>query len=136
MAAINWDENMSVKIDVIDEQHKKLISLINSFYDGLNSKKNSEKILEMIKGMKDYTIFHFSAEEKLLKQYGYPDYQNHHEAHQKFIESVKNFEERYRTGKFLLSLEVTNFIKDWIVNHIMGTDKQYAAFLIKSGVNL
>jgi len=134
MAAMNWDENLSVKINSIDLQHKKLIGLINSFYENINKGSGKEQILELIKAMKDYTVYHFSTEEKYLKQVNYPDFKNHKMEHDKFIEKVLNFEERYKSGKLLLTIEITNFIKEWITSHIMGTDKKYSDLLINNGL--
>jgi hemerythrin-like metal-binding protein len=134
MATITWNKSLSVQIDSIDEQHKKLIDLINSFYENINQGSNKEKISEMIRSLKNYTIFHFSTEEKYMKKFDYPEFNNHKLEHDKFIESVLNFEERYKSGKLLLSIEITSFIKDWITNHIMGTDKRYSDYFIKHGV--
>jgi hemerythrin-like metal-binding protein len=136
MAAIRWSEELSVEIGSIDSQHKKLIDLINSFYESVNKGLAKEKMLELIKALKDYTQYHFSNEERYMKQYGYPDFENHKKEHQQFIDTVLNFEERYKSGKLLLSLEVTNFIKDWVTNHILGTDKKYSKFFIQKGLKL
>ena len=134
MAAINWDETLSVKINSIDAQHKKLIELINSFYDNIMQGSTKEKLMELIKALKDYAIVHFSMEEKYMKQFDFPGYGIHKMEHEKFVETVLNFEEKYKTGKLLMSLEITSFIKDWITSHIKGTDKQYSNFLIEKGV--
>jgi hemerythrin len=134
MAAINWNETLSVKIDSIDLQHKKLIDLINSFYDHINQGSQKDKMLELIKALKDYTVFHFSTEEKYMKQTNFPDFKNHKAEHDKFVSTVLNFEERYKNGKLLLTIEITNFIKEWISKHIMGTDKKYTDFFIKNGI--
>ena len=85
MAAITWDETLSVKVNSIDLQHKKLIDLINSFYENLDKKSNKEKILTLIRALKDYTLFHFSTEERYMKQAGYPDFEKHKAEHQKLI---------------------------------------------------
>ncbi len=134
MAAINWTDEFSVKISSIDEQHKKLINLINDFYGNIRVNSPKEKIFELIKEMKKYTILHFSTEEKYFKQYDYPGYLEHKEEHEKFIKKVLDFEERYKSGKLLLSVEITNFIKDWVSNHICDTDKKYTDFLLQKGV--
>lgn len=131
---ITWNESLSVKIASIDDQHKKLIGLINDFYANINQGSSKEKLFEMIKALKDYTIVHFSNEEKYMKQLNYPAYQTHKKEHDKFVASVQDFEDRYKTGKLLISVEVTNFIKEWITKHIMGTDKLYTDFFIKNGV--
>src|ERR1035437_1446984 len=94
MAAIIWDETLSVKIDSIDLQHKKLIDLINSFYENLSKDSNKGKMLELIMALKDYTLFHFSSEEKCMKQANYPDFEKHKIEHQKFVTAVQDFEDQ------------------------------------------
>ena len=134
MAAINWNENLSVKIASIDKQHMKLIELINSFYENISEKSSKEKMFDLIKALKDYTVYHFSSEEKFMKQHDYPEYATHKKEHDKFFEQVMSFEERYKNGKLILTVEITNFIKEWVSNHIMNIDKKYSDYLIKKGV--
>ncbi len=134
MSAINWNDSLSVKINSIDLQHKKLIDLINGFYDHINQGSQKVKMLELIKSLKDYTVFHFSTEEKYMKQYNYPEFSNHKKEHEIFIKKVHDFEDRYMNGKLILTIEITNFIKDWVTNHIMNTDKKYSEFLVRNGV--
>jgi hemerythrin len=134
MAAITWDETLSVKINSIDLQHKKLIDLINSFYENLDKNSNKEKILTLIRALKDYTLFHFSSEEKYMKLAGYPDFEKHRIEHQKFVATVQDFEDRYEHGKLLLSIEITGFIKEWITKHIKGVDRKYSDLLVQKGI--
>ncbi len=134
MATIDWNESLSVKIPSIDEQHKKLINLINGFYKNIMNQSSKEMMFDLIKSLKEYTVFHFSTEEKYMKQYGFSGYPSHKIEHEKFVEKVLDFEDRFKNGKLLLTVEVTNFIKDWVSNHIMNTDKKYSNFLIQKGV--
>ena len=134
MATIQWDDTLSVKIVSIDDQHKKLVDLINNFYENIHNKSSKETIAELIKSLKEYTVFHFSTEEKYMKQYGFSGYESHKTEHGKFVEKVLSFEERYKSGKMILTVEITNFIKDWVTNHIMNTDKKYSDFLLLKGV--
>lgn len=134
MAVINWNESLSVKVESIDSQHKKLIDLINTFYEGISQGSNKEKLVEMILALKNYTVYHFGTEEKYMEKFGYPDYASHKKEHEQFVKKVLDFEERFKSGKMLLTLEVTGFIKDWISHHIMGTDKKYSDFFISKGI--
>ena len=134
MTTITWDETLSVKIESIDLQHKKLVDLINSFYQNINLGSKKEKMLELITALKNYTVFHFSTEEKYMKEFKFAGYDNHKLEHDKFIEKVLDFEERYKNDKLLLSIEITNFIKNWITTHIMGTDKYYSDLLLENGI--
>lgn len=134
MAYINWADSLSVKISSVDDQHKKLFDLINSFYEGISQGSNKETMLKLIMGLKSYTVTHFTHEERLLRQAGYPDFDNHKRQHEDFIKKVNEFQEKYTSGKLILSLEVTGFIKTWITEHIMKTDKMYATHLANAGI--
>jgi hemerythrin len=134
MAVLIWNDSLSVKIDSIDEQHKKLFEMINGFYDNINKRSNNELILNLIGGMKDYTVMHFSTEERYMKQYNYPNYEQHKKEHQDFIAKVNALEEKLKKGTMIVSFEITSFLKDWIKNHIQHADKQYSDFFLKHGI--
>jgi hemerythrin len=134
MPLFTWKDSLSVKIESIDKEHKNLINMLNEFYENIISKTNQENISELISKMKDYTIFHFTNEERLLREHNYPKFNEHKKEHEKFIEKVSDMEKRFKEGKLILSLEVTSFLKDWLQNHIMVTDKQYSDFLERKGI--
>lgn len=134
MAVIKWNDKLNVGIGIIDEQHKILVEMINNFYDGINDKSNDELISDLITKMKDYTIVHFSTEEELLKKHGYSDYDNHKKQHDAFVLKVQDLEKRFKDGTIILSFEITKFLKDWLLDHIQGTDMKYAKVLVQKGV--
>ena len=134
MAFINWNDSLSVKIASIDDQHKRLIVLINEFYDNVSHRSNDENISLLIRGMKDYTQMHFETEEKYMRQFKYPAYAAHKQEHDTFISKVVDVEEKFNKGKLILSFEITSFLKEWIKSHIQGSDKKYTEFFIKNGV--
>lgn len=132
MAFITWNDSLSVKIDSIDEQHKKLIEMINNFYDNVSKQSNDELISSLIKGMKTYTIMHFTTEERYMKQFNYPKYEQHKKEHDAFISKVNDLEQKLKSGKAILSFEITTFLKDWIKKHIQEEDKQYTSLFLKN----
>ncbi len=134
MNAMNWSEDLSVGISSFDNQHKKLIELYNTFHDSVVKKEGKEKIMMVIKGLKDYTVYHFKDEEKWMKLYHFRDYESHKLDHEKFVNAVLDLEKRYNNGRMILSIEIINFIRDWITNHILNIDKQYTEFLTHHGV--
>ena len=134
MALFKWDESLSVKIQSIDKQHMKLIDMINDFYENINSRSNGENISKLIKGMREYTQIHFSSEEREMVKYSYPNYEEHKLEHIIFIEKVMAVEEKIKIGKLIVSFEITGFLKDWLKNHILHTDKQYSNFFIEKGL--
>lgn len=134
MPALNWTNDLSVKIDSIDNQHKKLFGLINDFYDSISKQSNTELILKLVKGMREYTVLHFTNEEKYMQSLNYTGYAAHKKEHDSFVAKVNELENKLNDGTVIVSFEITSFIKDWIKNHIQKTDKQYSDFFIKNGI--
>ena len=134
MELIKWDESYSVKIESIDEQHKKLIDMLNEFYNNIQSKSSKESIAKLLNQMKAYAMFHFETEERYMKQYGFPEHDFHKKEHNEFIEKVKDIEKRFNAGELIVSFEITNYLKKWLKDHINGTDKRYSWFLVDKGV--
>jgi hemerythrin-like metal-binding protein len=87
-----------------------------------------ERLEELILGLVNYTKTHFNNEELHMSNMNYPELEAHRKMHKSFVDQVNNYYERLKAGKLILSIEVTNFLKDWLVNHIKGSDQQYAAF--------
>lgn len=130
---INWRDDYSIGIDSIDNQHKKLIGMISDFYDSIVENRKDE-LIKLIHGLKQYTVEHFTYEETYMKKFNYPEYDKHKEQHSLFVNKVQDFIERHESGKMLLTIEVTNFLKDWLIKHINGTDRQYVEFFKEHGV--
>ena len=129
MALLTWNDTYSVKVDAMDEQHQKLFELINSFYDEIGKQSQDKLIFDLIVGMKDYTILHFNEEEQLMQQCNYPGLTEHKKEHADFIDKVTDLEEKLKSGKMIISFEITNFLKDWIKKHIKESDQQYSAYI-------
>ncbi|HBG86669.1 MAG: hemerythrin family protein [Bacteroidales bacterium] len=129
--AIRWTDDLSVKNEMLDAEHQKWILILNDFYQGLMDKKPKEKLLELVIAMLDYTKYHFASEEKYMKSINYPKLAEHQEKHRFYEAKISEYHERIKEGKMVLSLEVTNFLKTWLINHIRGVDQQYAAFSAK-----
>ncbi len=134
MAFLNWDDSLSVRVTSIDNQHKKLIAMINDFYEGIVKGSSTEGLVKLIAAMKNYTVEHFTHEEGVMKKINYPDFPAHKKQHELFVAKVAEVEEKTKSGKLVLSVEITNFLKDWLKNHINVTDKKYSDYFIKNGI--
>jgi hemerythrin len=135
MALIDWNNNYSVKVREIDEQHKKLVLMINVLHSSMKEGKGREIIGEILDELVKYTVYHFSFEESLFAKFGYADMRNHVSQHNNLVEKVKDFVAKYQSGSSIVTIELLNFLKDWLTNHIVGADKQYSAFLNSKGVS-
>ncbi|QJB57102.1 bacteriohemerythrin [Pseudodesulfovibrio sp. zrk46] len=131
---VSWTNKLAMGIDSIDNQHKTLVKLINELNRAMRNKESASVIQRIVAGLKDYVVTHFAYEEKLFALHRYPETEEHKAIHTQFVEKVGDFELALQSGKAVVSIEVMNFLKDWLVEHIMGTDKQYVAFFKKRGV--
>ncbi len=134
MAFINWNDSLSVNVVVIDLQHKKLIAMINDLAEAMKQGKGKDIVGKIIYRLFNYTATHFSNEEKYFDQFNYPETATHKKAHDGFVKKITDFKQGFDEDRILLSLEIMNFLKDWLVKHIQGTDKKYSSFFNEKGL--
>jgi hemerythrin len=134
MELFSWKDSLNTGISEIDEQHKKLVGLINKLYDAMSQGKSREIMQAVLGELSNYVITHFATEEKLMKQFGYDDYDSHKQEHKFFIDKLNEFKLKFSAGDAALSLEVLNFLKDWLLTHIIGTDRKYIPLFKENGI--
>ena len=131
---VQWKEEYSVGILHIDQDHKKLISLLNQFtiaYDYAMSEAFEKEALEELIA---YTKYHFQREEKLMDDNDYPDVIAHKAQHKEMIDQVGKFAEIYQEKGHDSLKEISEYLTVWLINHINGTDKAYSQHLHDRGV--
>jgi hemerythrin len=134
MALFEWSDKYSVNIKEIDEQHKKLIGIINDLHDAMSKGKSNDVLSHVLQDLIDYTRLHFAREERIMSMHGYTDYAAHKAVHEDLVRQVTKFDKEFREEKFGLSIQMMNFLKDWLSKHILETDKKYSPFLNSKGV--
>lgn len=134
MAFFEWTEDYSVDIVEIDQQHKRLVKLISELFEAMRAGKGKDVLEKVLAGLIDYTKTHFGAEERLMSTHDYPRYRSHKNGHDELTKKVLDFEARFRGDEFGVVIQLAEFLKDWLGEHILGTDKQYASFLNAKGV--
>ncbi len=135
MLYIEWNDDYSVKVKLLDEQHQYLIKILNKLHEAMK-KGNSKTVLSnTLDQLIQYSVEHFNSEEQLLDQYNYPQANTHKDEHKKFVNEVQKFKQGFDSGKMFVSIELMDFLKNWLIKHIQGTDKQYSSFLNLKGVS-
>ncbi len=134
MALIKWNDGLSVDVAMIDKQHQKLIDMINELHDAMRQGKGSAVLGRILNGLISYTDSHFKTEEKYFDQFGYPDTEAHKKAHEAFVRKVSDFRDGFEQGRTGLSIEIMNFLSDWLRQHIQGVDKKYGPFFNEHGL--
>ncbi len=132
---IEWNDDLVLGIREIDEQHKTLVNMINALHKAMRSGKGSTVLTDLVDKLAEYSVYHFSAEEKLMEKCGYGGLLNHRGQHERFVKKVEEFDRELHEGKAAVTNEVMVFLKDWLVNHIQGTDRKYAPFLKEHGMH-
>lgn len=131
---IKWGPNFSVNIRQIDEQHKKLVKMVNELYKAYQQGQDRTVAARLLDELINYTVYHFGTEEKMFKEYGYPEADAHKKIHENLTKKVLAFKDKFDSGKANVSKELLNFLKDWLSNHICVTDKRYGKFFNDKGV--
>ncbi len=135
MALVEWNDSLSVGIHVIDEEHKKLVSMLNELYDGMRAGKGKETLGGILDRLVAYTAAHFKHEEAFFEQTNYPEGETHKKQHEDLTAQVLDIQKRFKTGAAgVLSLEVMNFLRKWLVEHIQGSDQKYTQHLVSNGI--
>lgn len=133
-AAINikWDESLAVGVDEIDNDHKELINLFNQLYASCSAPAGTLIVTETetLARLLEYTKHHFQREEMLMKKEGYPDFADHKELHDDLLLITLNFQEQLQSAEIHeITDETLEFLRSWIVNHIMAVDMEFANYL-------
>ncbi|HHH40140.1 MAG TPA: bacteriohemerythrin [Sedimenticola sp.] len=131
---LQWKDSYSVGIQVLDDDHKKLIDLLNKFQLAYDYHTGEEFERQALDALVEYTRYHFEREEKIMEENGYPDLEAHRAQHRAMIAEVEKFIEEYKNQGHNALDGVANYLKGWLIHHINGTDKQYAPFLREKGL--
>ena len=130
--SVTWDNAYSVGFEPIDNQHKELVKMINELFEG--SKRGAtaadKAFFQTIKKAADYAREHFADEDKYMAQAGFPNLSEHRKLHDNFLETVLKAMSEFQAGK-TAPVELARFLKNWLLNHIAVSDKQYAPYLAK-----
>lgn len=131
---IKWsDEDYSVGIKTIDDQHKELVKYINLIYQSLLDRNTKEVTAEVLQKLEDYAKFHFGFEERNFRMIGYDLIDEHIAEHRAFTDKVKEFKEAMLKGHDVV-FSITNYLRDWLRNHIQKEDRKYAPAFQRAGI--
>lgn len=134
MPFITWDEKYSVGVTQFDAHHRQLIQIINTLHDAMKAGKGKEVLSVIFKQLLDYTQFHFNSEEMSMEKFAFADMATHKKEHQALVQKASDFYKKYQSGQVAISLDLMNFLNDWLTKHIQGCDKKYGPFFNSKGM--
>lgn len=132
---LNWTNVMSVGIAACDEDHEKIIDMINQLYDGIQAGHSKEVLGDVLDKLIAYASEDFKREEEFFEQTGYPDADAHRIKHQEFTKYIFEIQKQFKAGTSdTLSDDVMGFLLNWVVQHIITEDKKFMPHLSSNGI--
>jgi hemerythrin len=124
MALIEWSDDLNTDIQVIDNQHQRIVDYINKL-DHAQTHHSREEVGEVLDELVDYTLSHFAFEESLMEEAGYAFVNAHKKVHQLFVKRVADYQQRFKMGE-QIEEELINTLRAWLINHIRNDDQDYS----------
>ncbi len=120
-----WNKNFETGVELIDEQHKVLVDILNRLAVSLANLSGPTILNGIFDELADYAVYHFKSEEEIWDEYLKDDEwaTSHKATHGDFIAGVLEIKEN-KDGKNLddVVYEVVSFLSKWLAYHILETD--------------
>ena len=134
MEKIIWNESYSVGLAEIDKQHQNLIGMINQLIDAQGVSVRSELISDTLTNMTNYAMYHFRAEEDLMREHDYPQYDAHRQEHLGFVRKTAEMGTDVIDAKKTVPVALLSYLKNWLISHILESDMAYKGFFKDKGI--
>jgi hemerythrin-like metal-binding protein len=131
---IVWNVNFLTGVDEIDDQHRILVNTLNEANAKLEGNSSAEFLEQITRDLLSYALYHFETEEELMTEYGYgeertEDAESHLQQHRSFSAKVVAVRDGLKAGTLISREDLLSFLNNWLVNHILHTDKRLGAFV-------
>jgi hemerythrin-like metal-binding protein len=134
VALMTWNDRYSVGVGAMDQQHIALFGILNDLYDAMKKGQAQTVTGPLLRKLAEYTRSHFASEESMMTATGYPGLTAHRTKHLDLMKQVEAFRARFERGDITLSVDLFNFLRDWLTTHIQKEDKEYGPWLCGHGV--
>ena len=130
MKDLVWSNTLSVYVDEVDDDHRKLVDLFNLFMHALDDGGSPEYQEAVLEELISATAWHFRHEERLMIKYAYPDYAAHRQEHEELIAGAGELRQKFLAAGRQATEEDIEFLEHWLVAHIIATDMKMGDFLV------
>ena len=136
MPLIVWTDQMCVGVKLLDNDHKKIVLLVNELNEGIVNNRDKQELDSVFESLVKFTRIHFAHEEQLLFESGYPAAAEHKQEHESMIQKIMDLQARFRSGApMAMHEDGVELLKSWLFNHMYGADQKYGPYLEAKGVN-
>jgi hemerythrin len=123
-----WEDSYKTGINEIDQDHKRLVYLINDLYEAMQDGSGGALLLPIFSALRHYTETHFTKEEHYMVECGAPGQEEHLQEHKVMMAKLADLESRHRNGEAAISLQTLTFLRDWLKNHICAVDQAMTSY--------
>lgn len=134
MSFLDWRSDWDTGMGEMDRQHQRLVHLINDLHDAMKVGQGAGRVGTVLHWLQDYTETHFQQEEALLRSRKWPGLNRHLVLHHELLDQLGRYVSDHDAGRHVSSLDISDFLRDWLINHIVQEDKQYGAALSGTAV--
>ncbi|MGE0789874.1 MAG: bacteriohemerythrin [Sandaracinaceae bacterium] len=120
-----WEERFALGVPSMDGEHKELLRRMNDLYDLVGAGAPRPKVKAALEGLAEYTVDHFTHEEKHMEAIGFPGLASHKLIHAQLLERFGGHADAFARGE-PLGDAFFRFLKVWLASHICGVDRKYS----------
>jgi hemerythrin-like metal-binding protein len=124
-----WDSTLSVHVDEIDDDHRRLVNLFNILGRSVAQGDATDYIEAVLEELITCTVWHFRHEERLMLKYRYEGIAEHKTEHQELIDSVKVLQQKFLQKGNAVSDDDIEFLEHWLTEHILVADMKLGSYL-------
>lgn len=122
---LEWKDDYSVDVKILDDQHKQMFATINELLEAINTNTPKERMKSIIDNLIKYKLFHFETEEKYFKEFNYDGAEEHIAKHHEFNEKLNALIAKHSEVSLEFAFELIDFLEDWLISHLMIMDQGY-----------
>lgn len=132
--AIIWRKGMSVSNDVIDHDHYFMINFLNTIELVLQTPNEREMLKEVLNQLHEYAVNHFRREESIQRKIEYPQSLHHKNSHSSLLKELEDLQNEINENDKSEEISknaphINEFLRGWLINHILKEDKQLKPYL-------
>lgn len=132
---LEWKDEFSVGVVEIDNQHKKMVEIINYLVDIIGRTPDEEEVKRIIGDIVKYKAEHFATEEKYFHQFNYEGTVEHEQRHREFNEQITLLQAKNEGDAIGFAFELVEFLEDWLIGHLLTMDKKYTQCFHEHGLH-
>ncbi|MGD0548891.1 MAG: bacteriohemerythrin [Terracidiphilus sp.] len=136
MPLIVWTDQMSVGVKLLDNDHKRLVLIVNQLHDGLMSGRAKPALEYAFNGLIQHVRAHHAQEEQILAEIGYHNSELHKQEHDQLVGEIMELQTQFINCEQLAEeLELMRQLRGWFFKHIQNSDRDLVAHLRAHDVN-